>query len=212
MDVLTDESSEMVLGVEIRAGNAGDAAGALPLVEQANQIDGVQIETLLGDMAYSEGEVREELEKAGVTMVAKVPPTTNRGLYPKTEFEVDAQAGMLTCPAGQSTTKAIKAKDHKGKPGLTFIFSTATCAACPIRNLCLKPTQIKGRTIFVGRHHDRIAAARKAQQDPEVKALLRRRAKIERKIDHLQDLGARKARYRGRRKTKLQILLGAAVA
>ena len=35
---------------------------------------------------------------------------------------------------------------------------------------------------------------------------------MKRKIDHLQDLGMRKARYRGRRKTRLQALLAATVA
>lgn len=212
MDVLTDEATELVLGVEVRAGNAGDGDGALPLVTQANKIEGIQVETLLGDMAYSDGDVREALEKIGTKLVAKVPPATNRGLYPKTEFEVDVEAAAVTCPAGQTTSKAVKTKDHKNRPGLTYIFATDTCGACPIRNLCIKPTQTKGRTVFVGRHHNRIAAARKAQQDPQIKALLRKRAKVERKIDHLQDLGAKKARFRGRRKTKLQILLGAAVA
>ena len=65
---------------------------------------------------------------------------------------------------------------------------------------------------MVGRHHRRIEAARAAQAQPETKALLRRRAKVERKIDHLQDLGMRKARYRGRRKTRLQAFLAATVA
>ncbi len=50
------------------------------------------------------------------------------------------------------------------------------------------------------------------QAEPATKALLRRRAKVERKIDHLQDLGMRKARYRGRRKTRLQAYLAATVA
>ncbi len=212
LDVLTDESTELVLGVEVRAGNAPDGAGAGPLVEQANLIEGVKVETVLGDMAYSDGDVREQLERSGATVVAKVPPVTNLGRYPKTDFEIDTQAGTVTCPTGQVTSRSKKAKDHKGHPGLLFMFPAEVCADCPVRNMCVKPTRTNGRTIFVGRHHDRIAAARKAQEDPEIKALLRRRAKIERKIDHLQDLGARKARYRGRRKTRLQILLAAAVA
>ncbi|MGH9155663.1 MAG: transposase, partial [Acidimicrobiales bacterium] len=54
-----------------------------------------------------------------------------------------------------------------------------------------------------------ITAARTAQATPQTKALLRRRSKVERKIDHLQDLGMRQARYRGRRKTRLQALLAA---
>ena len=212
MDVLTDESTELVLGVEVRAGNAADGAGLVPLVEQANKIEGVEVQTVLGDMAYSEGDVREQIEQNGATLLAKVPSVTNQGRYPKTDFDIDTGAGRVTCPAGQSTTRSKKAKDHQGHPGLLFMFPAEICAACPLRHLCVKPTRIKGRTIFVGRHHQRIAAARKAQQDPEIRALLRRRAKIERKIDHLQDLGARKARYRGRRKTRLQILLAAAVA
>ena len=65
---------------------------------------------------------------------------------------------------------------------------------------------------MVGRHHKRIEAARAAQGQPATKALLRRRSKVERKIDHLQDLGMRKARYRGRRKTRLQALFAATVA
>jgi len=64
----------------------------------------------------------------------------------------------------------------------------------------------------VGRHHARIEAARAAQADPDTKALLRHRPKVERRIDHIQDLGMRKARFRGRRKTLLQAWLAAAVA
>ena len=48
--------------------------------------------------------------------------------------------------------------------------------------------------------------------EPAIAALLRRRAKVERKIDHLQDLGMRQARYRGRRKTRLQATFAATVA
>ena len=57
-----------------------------------------------------------------------------------------------------------------------------------------------------------MAAARAAEEEPETKALLRRRSKVERKIDHLQDLGMRKARYRGKQKTTLQAFLAATVA
>ena len=61
-------------------------------------------------------------------------------------------------------------------------------------------------------HEARIARARVPQAEPATAALLRRRAKVERKIDHLQDLGMRQARYRGRRKTRLQATLAATVA
>jgi Transposase DDE domain/Transposase domain (DUF772) len=210
LDAITDEDSELILGVEVRAGNAADGEGAVPLLEAVQGIDGVEVETLLGDMAYSDGDVREAVEEAGAELVAKVPPVTNSGRFPKTDFAIDTKAGAVTCPAGVTTTDAKKAKDHKGRPGLQFVFPAATCATCPLREQCVGGT--KGRSIFVGRHHDRIAAARAAQAEAPTKALLRQRSKIERKIDHLQDLGMRTARYRGRRRTRLQALLAATVA
>jgi hypothetical protein len=210
LDVIIDEDSELVLGVDVRAGNAGDGDGAAPLLARVQGVDGVDVEVLLGDMAYSDGDVREAVEAQGAELVAKVPPVTNAGRFPKTDFTVDRQAGAVTCPAGEITTDAREMKDHKGRPALRFVFDAATCAACPLRSGCTNATG--GRSIVVGVHHDRIEAARSAQSDPETKALLRLRPKVERRIDHLQDLGMRKARFRGRRKTRLQALLAATVA
>jgi hypothetical protein len=210
LDVMIDEDSEIVLGVEVRAGNAGDGEGAAPLLETVQDVDGIEVETLLGDMAYSDGDVRSAVEEQGTELVAKVPPVTNAGRFPKTDFAIDLEAGTVTCPAGQTASDARGSKDHKGRPAVTFVFDAGICGACPLREQCT--TAKGGRTIVVGVHHDRLEAARAAQSQPETKALLRRRCKVERKIDHLQDLGMRKARYRGRRKTRLQALLAATVA
>jgi hypothetical protein len=210
LDVMVDEASELVLGVDVRAGNAGDGEGAAPLLADVQTVEGIEVKTLLGDMAYSDGDVRQAVEETGATMVAKVPPVTNGGRFPKTDFDIDLLAGRVTCPAGQTTPDARPGKDHKGRPATVFRFAADTCAVCPLRHQCT--TSGSGRTVVVGRHHERIEAARAAQSEPDTKALLRRRSKVERKIDHLQDLGMRKARYRGRRKTLLQALLAATVA
>jgi hypothetical protein len=210
LDVIVDEASEMVLGVEVRAGNAGDGEGAAPLLSTVTGTEGIEVATLLADMAYSDGDVREAVEAEGTDLVAKVPPVTNSGRFPKTQFNIDLGAGTVTCPAGQATSDARRAKDHKGRPATMFYFDARTCEICPLRERCTAGKG--GRTIMVGRHHGRTEAARAAQAEPATKALLRRRAKVERKIDHLQDLGMRKARYRGRRKTRLQAYLAATVA
>jgi Transposase DDE domain len=209
MDVITDEASELVLGVDIRAGNAGDGEGAAGLLDQVQHHPGVEINTLLGDMAYSDGDVRQAVAERGVELIAKVPPLTNGGYYPKTDFYIDLPRGEVTCPAGEVTTDAQPATDHKRRPVLRFHFSRHSCATCPLRPEC---TAAAARTVTVGVHHARIEAVRAAQRTPKIAALLRRRAKVERRIDHLQDLGMRKARYRGRRKTKLQAFLAATVA
>ncbi len=210
MDVIADEDSELVLGVDVRAGNASDGEGAVPLLAQIMALPGIAITTLLGDMAYSDGDVREAVEDHGAELVAKVPPVTNGGRFPKTDFNIDLETGTVTCPALETTTDARPVKDHKGRAATRFVFAALTCAACPFRAQCTTATG--GRQITVGVHEARITAARAAQAEPATKALLRRRSKVERKIDHLQDLGMRQARYRGRRKTRLQALLAATVA
>lgn len=208
MDIATDEASEMILGVDVRAGNASDGAGAAPLLEGIQGVDGIEVATLLGDMAYSDGDVREAIEELGAELVAKVPPVTNGGRFPKTAFFIEPD--QVTCPAGEETTDGRPTRDHKGRPAVQFVFPAEVCGDCPLRAECVAGTA--GRTITVGVHEDRIAAARVSQTEPATRALLRKRSKVERKIDHLQDLGLRKARYRGRRKTRLQALLAAVVA
>ncbi len=210
MDLVTDEDSELILGVDVRAGNASDGDGAAPLLEEVQAVEGIEVETLLGDMAYSDGDVREAVAERGAKLVAKVPPVTNGGRFPKTDFVVDDENKQVTCPAGNTTRDAREVKDHKGRPATAYTFDAAMCANCPLRDQCT--TAKGGRQIIVGRHHNRLEAARAAQSEPDTKALLRKRPKVERKIDHVQDLGMRKARYRGRRKTKLQALLAATVA
>jgi hypothetical protein len=48
MDLISDEHSELILGIDVRAGNAADAEGAVPLLEQVQQTPGVKIEQMLG--------------------------------------------------------------------------------------------------------------------------------------------------------------------
>ena len=210
MDLITDEASELVLGVDVRAGNAADGEAAMPLLDQVQSMPGVSHRHRGGRHGLLRRGSPGRCGARGVDLVAKVPPVSNAGRYPKTDFYVDLDAGEITCPAGEVTTDASPSRDHKGRPGLLFRFEAAECATCPLRADCTAATG--GRTVFVGVHHQRLEAARAAQHDPEIETLLRNRAKVERKIDHLQDLGMRKARYRGRRKTKHQGLMAATVA
>lgn len=210
MDVMTDEASEVVLGLEIRPGNAGDGEGAVPLLDKVHGVEGIEVKTLLGDMAYSDGDVRVGIEERGAILLAKVAPVSNAGRFPKTDFVIDTKAATATCPAGITTPDARPTTDHKGRAATAFVFPAPVCAVCALRESCT--TAKGGRQVVVGPHHERIEAARAAQAEPETKALLRLRSKVERKIDHLQDLGMRQARYRGRRRTLLQALLAATVA
>jgi transposase len=217
LHLVSDEDAELVLDVEIGPGNGGDGEQAAPATRRINDtLDSLSegtatVTTLLADMAYSDGDVRQDVEHAGAQLVAKVPDVHNGGRFTKHDFTIDPDAGTVTCPAGHTTDVSHGCKDHKGRPARRFRFDDHTCRACPLHDQCVKGD--RGRSLTVGPHEQRLQAARHAQaHDPEVIRLLRARAKVERKIDHVQDLGMRKARYRGRRKTLLQARLAATVA
>ena len=58
--------------------------GAAPLLGQVQALKG--IDQLLGDRAYSDGDVRQAVDEVGAEMLAKIAPITNGGLFPKPTF------------------------------------------------------------------------------------------------------------------------------
>jgi transposase len=210
LHVVEEESTEIILGVDVGPGNGADGEQAAPMVEEIARDTGVEIAELVGDMAYGDGDTRAAVEEAGARMVAKVPPVVNAGFFPKTNFVIDPEAPSATCPAGHTSTDAHAVRDHKGRSTQRLYFSIEVCGGCPLRAQCVKGEGARSITLSV--HEARMATARADELKRSVQAKLHRRPVIERKIDHLQDLGMRKARYRGRRKTLLQALLAATVA
>jgi hypothetical protein len=209
LHVLEEESTEIILGVDVGPGNGADSKHAVALLEEAKEA-GVEVDEVVGDMAYGDGDTREAVEAEGAKMIAKVPPIPNGGLFAKTDFLIDPDLLHATCPAGEVATDWCRSRDHKGRDTVTLVFPVETCATCPLRSDCVKGGG--ARTITLSVHETRMAKARAEQERPSIRAKLRRRPVVERKIDHLHDLGAKKARYRGRRQTKLQALLAATAA
>jgi hypothetical protein len=67
-----DEVSKLVLGVDVRAGKAGD--GAAPLLARVQAVDGVEVELLLGDMALLPRKARCMRHKRRTTLSVVRPP------------------------------------------------------------------------------------------------------------------------------------------
>jgi len=214
MHVVTDADTELVLALDVGAGNGSDGDAAAGLVAETRDELGLPVAEVVGDMAYGDGDTRAEVEAVGARMVARVPPVPVGKMFPKTDFFIDLtdpNTPRATCPAGQTTAELVTtSKDSKGRRVRSLAFPAAVCVACPLRAECTSSPA--GRRVALHHHEARLQRARHAQTLRGTIRKLRQRPKIERKIDHLQDLGMRKARYRGRRKTRLQLLLAGVVA
>ena len=162
-----------------------------------------------GDAAYGSGELMERLDGAGVYNGIKCqPPAAVKDHFPKDRFAIDLDAKTVTCPAGVTVPIRPATGRHAGAARFG-----AACRACPLAARCT--TARDGRTITIGPHEARLAAARIRQQDPAWQADYRAtRPKVERKIGHLMRRrhGGRRARVRGLVKVAADFaLLAAAV-
>jgi hypothetical protein len=231
--VAVDPDSELITATTVTAGNVGDgqAVDALLAQELAERDGSDPLEqqpagsaeqqpsddrstvaaenplTVYGDSAYGAGSVLDTLEQADAQIMCKVqPPNAPGGRYAKDAFAIDLQAGMVTCPAGQ--TAALRAI----KDGHIAHFARA-CQECPLADRCT--TSTTGRSIHVGLYEQQLTRARARQTDPDWKAdYTATRPKVERKISHLMRRrhGGRRARVRGQTKVDADFsLLAAAV-
>lgn len=209
--VAVDPDSELILATSVTAGNVGDAAAAsdlltndLPETAETMVEDPLQV---YGDSAYGTGALLAEFETHGIDAFVKTQPArAPGGRFPKTDFQIDLDAGTVTCPAGHTIT-ARQARD-----GQTARFGKL-CADCPLASQCTASR--RGRTIHLGKHERQLQAQRQRQTDPAWKnAYTSTRPKVERKIGHLmfRKHGGRRARVRGHTKVAADFsLLSAAV-
>jgi hypothetical protein len=209
--IAADPDSEIITATQATPGNSGDAEVAESLLADllpgdqdsatgqdsgrpAAAAAGEGQPAVYGDAAYGSGELIGRLDGAGVCNGIKCqPPPAVKGCFPKDRFTIDLDAGTVTCPAGVTMPIRPATGRHAG----TARFAAA-CRGCPLAAQCT--TAKEGRTITIGPHETRLAAARIRQQDPAWKADYRAtRPKVERKIGHLMRRrhGGRRARVRG---------------
>lgn len=222
--VAVDTDAQLITAVDVLAGNAPDATGALALVEASEAATGSPVDETYGDCAYGDGDTRQAFADAGRVLHAKVPMLPNHGGFPKTAFYIDLAAHpghpspTCSCPGGHTTAKLAPA----GRGRHVFVFPAAVCAACPLRPQCLTEPNGRdgtagarrrtGRTILLHPQEALLQAARRFQRSPAFATVRRRRQAAEHRLARLVQLGIRQARYVGRAKTLFQLLLAATVA
>jgi hypothetical protein len=218
--VAVEPDSEIITDTEVSAGNVGDAAGGLDLIDdlltracgepdQAVRTEPVEASAqpaVDGDAAYGAGQFLDTLARHDIEANCKTQPPSNTGeLFAKDLVDVDLDQDTATCPAGHD---ADIVRNREGDGIACF---GEVCAGCPMRASCTNAAG--GRTIAVGRYEHHLADARDRQQDPAWIADYRAtRPKVERKLGHLmrRTHGARRARVRGRSKVDADFNLLAA--
>jgi hypothetical protein len=202
----TNTSEPVICAVDVAPANQPDGLQAATLVD--TQPAERRPSRLLGDTAYGIGPVRAELAERQVDVLAPLPASSRRDdRLTKQDFAIDLEAGQVTCPAGQT------APIRQQPSGVRYArFSKPVCDHCWLRARCVTPAH-GNRKIQLQGEEALLIAARRALEDPATADHLRRtRPRIERLLGLLAHrYGARKSRYLGRRKTRLQAVWAAAL-
>jgi len=203
---VTNSEVPLITAVDVAAASEQDGPQAKHLIDV--QPAGRRPPRLLGDTAYGMGPVRAEMAERGVDVLAPLAPgMTKPGRFGKADFQVDLPAGTVTCPAGETAPIRTEPKGARRAR-----FAKAACDHCQLRDRCVQPAG-GFKAVLLAPDEELLIAARQALQDPQTAEHLRRtRPRVERLLGLLAHrYGARKSRYIGRAKARLQAAWAAAL-
>jgi transposase len=203
---VTNSEVPLITAVEVTGASEQDGAHASGLVAQ--QPEHRRPKRLLGDAAYGTGPVRGELAEQKVDVLAPVPEApVAEGRLGKRDFQIDPEAGTVTCPAGHSVPIGTGPSGNR-----RALWPRSVCSDCPLRSRCLGP-RTSHKKLELLPEEELLIAARATLSDPATAEHLRRtRPRIERLLGLLAyRYNARQARYIGSAKSRLQAAWTAAV-
>lgn len=181
---MSDE--RIITAATITTGEKSDGKELEALVEKSRAV-GIDVETVLGDTAYS-GKENLELAQDNFELISKLNPIITQGTRTKEdEFEFNKDAGMYVCEAGHMAVR--KARQGKKGGGCnqadTYYFDVEQCKCCPVREGCYKDGA-KSKTYSVTIRQDIHQAHMAFQETAEFKEKARERYKIETKNSELK--------------------------
>jgi len=121
--------------------------------------------------------------------------------YARADFAIDYDARTVTCPQGK-TSASWTPCTQRGNDAIVATFSAGDCGPCPARSLCTTGRR-RQLTVLPRDLAQAQAAARAAQTTISFQADYARRAGVEGTMHQAASHGARRARYRGLPKTRL---------
>lgn len=177
----------LIVGATVTSGEKGDGPQLGELVDKAEK-NGVKVDHVIGDAAYSGDSNLKKAEECGYKIVAKLNPSISQGFKSEAEkWDYNKDAGMFVCPAGHmAVRKAIQGKNSANKVQVYF-FDIEKCKLCSLRDGCYKDGA-KTKSYSVTIKSDTQKQQLEYQESEEFKALSKERYKIEAKNSELKNV------------------------
>lgn len=182
---MTEE--RIITAATITSGEKTDGKELVSLVQKSREA-GMEIETVIGDKAYSSKENIDAAKEGDYELVARLNSIVTQGNRAKPdEFEFNKDAGMYQCKAGHlAVHKYFDKRKTVGKnPRMTYFFDIEKCKRCPYRDGCYKEGAKKKtytETIICDSHSEQA----QFQETEHFKEKAKERYKIEAKNSELK--------------------------
>ena len=133
-------SERIITAASVTSGEKADGKELPDLVRKMEE-NGVPVENIVGDGAYSERELIEFANQNGLHLVSKLSKTVTSGNR-KNEldngFTYNKDAQMYVCPAGHMAIRkaqsGVKSPDKPQRE--SYFFDTEKCRNCPLKEKC----------------------------------------------------------------------------
>ncbi len=123
--------------------------------------------------------------------------------YARADFTVNYDTSTVTCPQGKTSASWTPCA-QRGKDAIVVTFSAGDCGPCPARSPCTTSGKNRRQLTVLPRELAQAqAAGRTAETTISFQAGYARRAGVEGTMHQAASHGARRARYRGLPKTRL---------
>lgn len=184
---MTEE--RIITAAVVTSGEKGDGP-ELPKLLEISQQNGIEVDTVIGDSAYTGKENLALAAGQGIKIVAKLNTTITQGCRKDENlFDYNKDVDMFVCPAGHLAIK----KSRQGKTGVgtnqvnTYYFDVEKCKVCPLRENCYKPGA-KTKTYSVSIKSDLHKEQMAFQETEYYKEKIKERYKIEAKNSELKNV------------------------
>jgi transposase len=184
---LTEE--RIITAAVVTSGEKGDGPELVKLLELSRD-NGIEVDTIIGDSAYSGKENLRLTSEQNIKIVAKLNPSIAQGSRKEEDkFDYNKDADMFVCPAGHmAVRKARQGKRDIGKnQSYTYYFDVEKCKTCPLKNGCYKPGA-KSKTYAVKIQSDLHSQQIAFQETDYYKERTKHRYKIEAKNSELKNV------------------------
>ena len=177
----------IIVAAVFTAGHINDG-GQLPLLVQKAKNAGLQIRSVIGDMAYASKQNLMFTDAEGIKLVGKLNPVISAAMMNQERdgFTYNKDAGRFICPRGRMSEKGTeKASRNNDSRRRSYRFDASGCAGCPLDGKCHK-TGTKSRVYTVVIPSELNKKQQEFQETAEFQELMKHRYKIEAKNSELK--------------------------